>query len=207
MKVKSAVHLITAVRPSQYPEADKPEVAFAGRSNVGKSSMINSLANRKRLAYVGATPGKTRQLNFFCINDEVRLVDLPGYGYAKVSKNERKSWGTLANTYLHGRKNLRLVILLVDIRHKPTDQDLEMTEWLRESGIPFALCAVKSDKIPKGKYQKHVMQILNTLDLPGETPMVIFSSTKKEGVDELWEIIEYHCSDEDIYDEEEDIPD
>jgi len=198
MKIKSAVHEVTAVRQDQYPQADLPEVAFAGRSNVGKSSMINSLSNRKRLAYVGATPGKTRQINFFGINDELRLVDLPGYGYAKVSKSERKSWGALANTYLHHRKNLKLVVHLIDIRHKPTAQDIEMAEWLKESGTPFAVCAVKADKIARGKYKNHVKRIIDVLELPGDTPIVIFSSEKKEGVDELWEIIEYFCfSDED----------
>jgi len=193
MKIRSAVHVTTAVKQNQYPEADKPEVAFAGRSNVGKSSMINSLANRKRLAYVGATPGKTRQLNFFLINDEIQLVDLPGYGYAKVPKAERKSWGALANTYLKNRKTLKLIVHLVDIRHKPTEQDREMTEWFKESGIPFAVCAVKCDKIPKGKYRKHVKQIIDTLELPEDTPLVIFSSASGEGVDYLWEIINYYC--------------
>ncbi|MBN1624493.1 MAG: YihA family ribosome biogenesis GTP-binding protein [Clostridia bacterium] len=193
MKINSAVHVTTAVKQNQYPEADRPEVAFAGRSNVGKSSMINSLVNRKRLAYVGATPGKTRQINFFCVNDEIRLVDLPGYGYAKVAKSESRSWGALTNTYLRNRKTLRLIVLLIDIRHKPTLQDVEMTDWLKESGIPFAVCAVKSDKITRGNYRKHVRQILDTLNLPDETPVVIFSSANKEGVDELWEIIEFYC--------------
>ncbi len=195
MKIKSAVHVTTAVKQNQYPEANLPEVAFAGRSNVGKSSMINSLSNRKRLAYVGSTPGKTRQINFFCINDEIRLVDLPGYGYAKVSKSESKSWGALTNTYLRNRSTLRLIVHLVDIRHKPTTQDIEMTNWLKESNIPFAVCAVKCDKITKGNYRKHVRQILETLQLPGETPVVIFSSSNNEGVDELWEIIEFYCKD------------
>lgn len=193
MKIKSAVHVITAVKPNQYPEAYLPEVAFAGRSNVGKSSMINVLTNRKRLAYVGATPGKTRQINFFSINDELRLVDLPGYGFAKVSKSERKSWGALANTYLHSRKCLKLVVHLLDIRHKPTEQDIEMTEWLKSSGIPYAVCAAKSDKISRGNYRKHIKRILDTLELPEDTPLVIFSSDKRMGIDELWEIIEYYC--------------
>ncbi len=198
MKIKSAEHEITAVRPAQYPEADLPEVAFAGRSNVGKSSMINSLVNRKKLAYVGNTPGKTRQINFFIINDEFRLVDLPGYGYAKVSKAERHSWGKLTNTYLETREQLKLIVHLIDIRHKPSVKDREMADWLVQSGIPYVVCAVKSDKITRGKYRKHISDIISVLDLSQDTPFVIYSAVKKEGVRELWEIIEYFMFDEDI---------
>ena len=201
MKIKSAEHEITAVGPAQYPGEDLPEVAFAGRSNVGKSSMINSLLNRRNLAYVGSTPGKTRQLNFFIINDEFRFVDLPGYGYAKVSKAERYSWGKLANTYLEKRDQLKLIIHLIDIRHKPTVQDKEMSRWLSHSGIPYAVCAVKSDKITRGRYRKHASTIISELDLHPDTPFVIYSSEKKEGVSELWEIIEYF-----LFDEEEEEP-
>jgi GTP-binding protein len=196
MKIKSAEHEITAVGPSQYPGENLPEVAFAGRSNVGKSSMINSLLNRRNLAYVGSTPGKTRQLNFFIINDEFRFVDLPGYGYAKVSKAERHSWGKLANTYLEKREQLKLIVHLIDIRHKPTVQDKEMSRWLSHSGIPYAVCAVKSDKIARGKYRRHASTIISELDLHPDTPFVIYSSEKKEGVSELWEIIEYFLFDE-----------
>jgi GTP-binding protein len=185
MKIKSAEHEITAVKPAQYPEIELPEVAFAGRSNVGKSSMINSLLNRKKLAYVGNTPGKTRQLNFFIVNNEFRLVDLPGYGYAKVSKAEKKSWSNLANTYFDTREQLKLIIHLIDIRHKPSEKDKEMSKWLIHSNIPYAVCAVKSDKISKGQYRKHVMEIINELKLPNDTPFVIYSSQKKEGIEEL----------------------
>lgn len=197
MKIKSAEHEITAVRPAQYPEVDLPEVAFAGRSNVGKSSMINSLLNRKRLAYVGNTPGKTRQLNFFIVNNEFRLVDLPGYGYAKVSKAEKKSWSTLANTYFDTRDQLKLIVHLIDIRHKPSEKDKEMAKWLMHSGIPYAVCAVKSDKITRGKYHKHASSIITELGLHPDTPFVIYSSMKKEGIEELWEIIEHFLFDED----------
>lgn len=192
MKIKSAEHEITAVRPAQYPEAALPEVAFAGRSNVGKSSMINSLLNRKKLAYVGNTPGKTRQLNFFIINNEFRLVDLPGYGYAKVSKAEKQSWSKLANTYFDTRDTLRLIVHLIDIRHKPSEKDREMAKWLIHSNIPYAVCAVKSDKITRGQYKKQASQIIKDLRLPHDTPFVIYSSMKKEGIKELWEVIEYH---------------
>lgn len=196
MKILSAEHEITAVRPAQYPELILPEVAFAGRSNVGKSSMINSLLNRKKLAYVGNTPGKTRQLNFYLVNNEFRLVDLPGYGYAKVSKSEKQSWSKLANTYFDTRKNLRLIVHLIDIRHKPSVQDKEMARWLIESGIPYAVCAVKCDKISKGQYNKHIKEILSVLALPAETPFVIYSSVNKDGIDELWEVIEYYLFDD-----------
>lgn len=197
MKIFNAEHEITAVRPVQYPELVLPEVAFAGRSNVGKSSMINSLLNRKKLAYVGNTPGKTRQLNFYLINNEFRLVDLPGYGYAKVSKAEKQSWSKLANTYFDTRKSLKLIVHLIDIRHKPSVQDKEMSKWLIHSGIPYAVCAVKSDKIAKGQYSKHIKEILSFLALPAETPFVIYSSVKKDGIDELWEVIEYYLFDDD----------
>jgi len=197
MKIKSAEHEITAVRPAQYPELQLPEVAFAGRSNVGKSSMINSLLNRKKLAYVGNTPGKTRQLNFFIVNDAFRLVDLPGYGYAKVSKAEKRSWSKLADTYFDTRENLKLIVHLIDIRHKPSVKDKEMAKWLMHSGIPYAVCAVKSDKITKGKYRKHASDIISVLGLPHDTPFVIYSSMKREGIKELWEIIEYYLFDDD----------
>ncbi len=197
MKIKSAEHEITAVKPAGYPELELPEVAFAGRSNVGKSSMINSLLNRKKLAYVGNTPGKTRQINFFIINDEFRFVDLPGYGYAKVSKAEKHSWSKLANTYLETRKQLKLIVHLIDIRHKPTVKDKDMTDWLMQSGIPYAVCAVKSDKISRGKYKKNVTDIISVLDLPPDTPFVIYSSMKKEGIKELWEVIEYYLFNDD----------
>ena len=192
MKIKSSEHEITAVRPAQYPEEGLPEVAFAGRSNVGKSSMINSLLNRKKLAYVGNTPGKTRQLNFFIVNNEFRLVDLPGYGYAKVSKAEKESWSKLANTYFDTRENLRLIVHLIDIRHKPSEKDREMSKWLIHSNIPYAVCAVKSDKLSRGQYKKQATQIIKELNLPHDTPFVIYSSTKREGIKELWDIIEYH---------------
>ncbi len=192
MKIKSAEHEITAVRPAQYPEESLPEVAFAGRSNVGKSSMINSLLNRKKLAYVGNTPGKTRQLNFFIVNNEFRLVDLPGYGYANVSKTDKQSWSKLANTYFDTRENLRLIVHLIDIRHKPSEKDRDMAKWLIHSNIPYAVCAVKSDKITRGQYQKHVKEIIKELRLPHDTPFVIYSSMNNEGVDDLWDIIEYH---------------
>lgn len=196
MKIKKAEHEATAVWAEQYPEAELPEVAFAGRSNVGKSSMINSLLNRRNLAYVGNTPGKTRQINFFIVNDEFRLVDLPGYGYAKVSKAERASWRKLTDTYFDNRDELRLIVHLIDIRHKPTAQDKEMSQWLRHSDIPYAVCAVKSDKISRGQYRKHASLIIRELDLHPDTPFVIYSSEKKEGTRDLWEIIEYFLFDE-----------
>ncbi|MFO7612949.1 MAG: ribosome biogenesis GTP-binding protein YihA/YsxC [Clostridia bacterium] len=195
MKINEARHEATAVRPQQYPEGNLPEAAFAGRSNVGKSSIINAIVNRKRLAYVGATPGKTRQINFYNVNDEFRLVDLPGYGYAKVSKAEKKSWGSLADTYLENREQLKLIILMIDIRHKPSAQDKDMAHWLTQSGIPYAVCAVKSDKITRGSYRSHAIEIIRELELARETPFAICSATKKQGIEELRNIIENYLFD------------
>ena len=133
MVIKKAEIIISAVEPSQYPNTGWPEIALAGRSNVGKSSLINALVNRKALARVGNTPGKTRIINFYNINDSISLVDLPGYGYAKVSREEKMSWGRLAETYLNSRKNLNMILLLVDIRHDPTPDDVIMMNYIKET--------------------------------------------------------------------------
>ena len=156
MKVKNPKYELTAVKPDQYPSTTVPEVAFVGRSNVGKSSIINTLLNRKNLARVGQTPGKTRQINFYNIDDTLFFVDLPGYGYAKVSKEERKSWGKLAETYLHIRDQLRLIIMLVDIRHKPTADDRLMYEWICTTGIPHLVVATKEDKVKRSQRNNFV---------------------------------------------------
>jgi GTP-binding protein len=183
----------TAVKPLQYPADKLPEVAFVGRSNVGKSAIINTLTRRKKLAYVGSTPGKTRVVNFYRVNDCVRLVDLPGYGYAKVSGSERKSWSGLAGGYLSDRENLKLIVFLVDIRHKPSALDVEMAEWIRTNGMPHVLCITKSDKLAKGRQKTAVSQVIKALKPSGDTPLVVFSSKSGEGREGLWEIISLFC--------------
>ncbi len=146
MKIKSSDFLISAVSPSQYPEEPLPEIAFAGRSNVGKSSLLNMLINRKNLARTSSTPGKTQTINFYSIDDLFRFVDLPGYGYARVSKSQKNAWAKTIETYLNTSENLLEVIQLVDIRHKPSEQDKEMYKWILECGFNGIVIATKLDK-------------------------------------------------------------
>ena len=190
MIIKKAEFIITAVEPNQYPENGWPEIALAGRSNVGKSSIINTLLNRKALARVGNTPGKTRVINFYNVNDELMLVDLPGYGYAKVSKEEKKSWGKLAETYLTTRKSLKIMLLLVDIRHEPTDDDILMLKYIRDSGRKVAVVATKADKLNRTEYKKHIDIIRDCLSIDDTIPIIPFSSTKRIGIDDVWENID-----------------
>ena len=190
MKIKKAdLEKVAALR-EQYPDMDLPEIAFVGRSNVGKSSMINAMLNRKSLAKTSSTPGKTRTINFYRVNDDLRLVDLPGYGYAKVSKKEKGSWSSIINTYLNHRENLIEVILLVDARHEPTDQDKQMFEAIRQIGYSGIVIATKADKISKSKYNKSANIIAKKLGMEVKENIIFFSSTNKEYVDELWEIFE-----------------
>jgi GTP-binding protein len=187
LNINNARYELTAVRPDQYPASNVPEVAFVGRSNVGKSSIINALLNRKNLAKTGATPGKTRQINFYNIDDALYFVDLPGYGYAKVSKGEKHSWGKLADTYLLTRKQVKLIIMLVDIRHTPTEDDKLMFQWIKSSGISHIIVASKSDKIQKSKIAKNVSEIKKFFGT--DEAVLPFSSEKKQGRDELWQVI------------------
>lgn len=190
MIVKKAEFIITAVEPVQYPQNGWPEIALAGRSNVGKSSLINSLVNRKSLARVGNTPGKTRVINFYNINDALMLVDLPGYGFAKVSKEEKKSWGKLAETYLNTRKSISVIILLVDIRHEPSEDDRMMLDYIVASGRDVVVVATKADKIGRSEYKKQMDLIRTCLELDEKTPVIPFSSMKRIGIEEVWETIE-----------------
>lgn len=195
MLIKSAEYELTAVKPQQYPEGDLPEAVFVGRSNVGKSSMINALCNRKSMARTSSTPGKTRQINFYNVNNELRLVDLPGYGYASVSKSEVVKWRGFIENYLTKRVQLKLVIQLIDIRHLPTKDDVEMFQWLKERDIPYCICGVKTDKISKLRYMENARKIINKLEPEPDTPFVLFSSQKNMGVNELWDVIEYYLKD------------
>lgn len=178
---------------STLPVNDKPEVAFAGKSNVGKSSLINALMNRKAYARASATPGKTQTINFYNINDGLYLVDLPGYGYARVSEKEKEQWGKMIERYLHGSAQLRAVFLLIDIRHEPSANDRMMYKWVVEQGYQPVIIATKLDKIKRSQVQKHVKMLKEGLSLIPGTKVIPFSSTTKQGRDEIWELIEREC--------------
>ena len=180
---------------SPLPKNGKPEIAFAGKSNVGKSSLINALMNRKAYARISATPGKTQTINFYNINDVMYLVDLPGYGYAKVSEKERAQWGKLIEGYLHGSEQLKAVFLLIDIRHEPSANDKMMYQWVVEQGFQPVIIATKLDKIKRSQVQKHLKMLRDGLKLLPGTKMIPFSSATKQGRDEIWELIEteYLC--------------
>ena len=175
---------------SKLPENDKLEVAFAGRSNVGKSSLINALMNRKPYARTSQQPGKTQTINFYNINELLYFVDLPGYGYAKVSQDTVKKWGKMIDGYLHQSKVLRLVFLLVDIRHKPNQNDIQMYEWCVNYGFNPIIIATKSDKIKRSQLQKQIKQIKDALQVVDGTPVIPFSALNKSGRDEIWEYID-----------------
>ena len=181
--------LLSATNKSHYPQDDIPEVALAGRSNVGKSSFINTMLNRKNLARTSGKPGKTQLLNFFNIDDKLRFVDVPGYGYARVSKKEREKWGKMIEEYLTTRENLRAVVSLVDLRHEPSADDVQMYEFLKYYEIPVILVATKADKIPRGKWNKHESMIKKKLDFDKSDTFIIFSSVNKTGVEEAWTAI------------------
>jgi len=191
MIVKKAELVAVAVKISQYPADDKKEIAFAGRSNVGKSSLLNLLVNRKNLARVSASPGKTRTINFYEINDSFRIVDLPGYGYAKVSKSVTESWGEMIESYLAGRKGLVKVIQLVDIRHVPSAQDVQMYQWLKHYGFDGIVVATKSDKISRNEMARSISEIRKTLGLSSEDKVIPVSSLKRTGCDELLEELDH----------------
>ena len=183
---------------STLPENDKPEIAFAGKSNVGKSSLINALMNRKSYARIAATPGKTQTINFYNINDVMYLVDLPGYGYAKVSEKEKEQWGRLIERYLHSSARLKAVFLLIDIRHEPSANDKMMYRWIVDQGYEPVIIATKLDKIKRSQIQKHIKMIREGLSLVPGTKVIPFSSSTKQGREEIWELIETRISSEDI---------
>ncbi len=190
MIIKNSKHEITAVKQGQYPTNNLPEVTFVGRSNVGKSSIINSLLNRRNLARVGGTPGKTRVINFFNVDDLLYFVDLPGYGYAKASKEDQKAWGQFVETYFRNSKNIKLIISLIDIRHKPTNDDIMMHEWIKKEGLPCIVIATKSDKISRSQIKPSLNEIRKVLDLGEDTVVVPFSATKNQGKEEVLDQIE-----------------
>jgi GTP-binding protein len=192
MKVNDAEFIISAVGPDQYPTDALPEIALAGRSNVGKSSLINRLINRKNLARTSSQPGKTQTLNYYRITGpeaSLYFVDVPGYGYAKVSMSLRQQWGRMIERYLMEREALKLVILIVDLRHPPSKDDIAMYDWLAHYDKPICIVATKADKVPKSKWQKHLKVIRETLMVRGGHPIVLFSSETGLGKDELWKLL------------------
>ncbi|MFC6458073.1 ribosome biogenesis GTP-binding protein YihA/YsxC [Paenibacillus vulneris] len=190
MKVNQAEFIISAVGPNQYPADALPEIALAGRSNVGKSSLINRMIQRKNLARTSSKPGKTQQLNYYKINQDLFFVDLPGYGYAQVSKSKREIWGKFIEIYLLHREFLKLVLLVIDLRHPPSKDDQAMYAWLKHNGVPLCVVTTKADKISKGQWQKHVKIVKETLQMDKNDPFVLFSSELGIGKDELWGVIE-----------------
>ncbi|MGT2887410.1 ribosome biogenesis GTP-binding protein YihA/YsxC [Streptococcus didelphis] len=192
LNTHNASILLSAANKSHYPQDDIPEIALAGRSNVGKSSFINTILGRKNLARTSGKPGKTQLLNFFNIDDKIRFVDVPGYGYAKVSKTERARWGKMIEEYLTSRENLRAVVSLVDLRHQPSTEDVQMYDFLKYYEIPVIIVATKADKIPRGKWNKHESIIKKKLNFEASDHFIIFSSVDRVGVDQAWETILDH---------------
>lgn len=187
---------------SALPDNQLPEVAFAGKSNVGKSSLINALMNRKSLARTSAQPGKTQTINFYNINKEIYLVDLPGYGYAKASEKEREAWGGMIENYLNSSEKLRAVFLLVDIRHKPSANDKQMFEWMEYVGYDPIVIATKMDKIKRSQIDKHVKMVREGLGADKETIIVPFSAETKQGREMIWDFMDQVIENEQDYEEE-----
>lgn len=185
MIIKKAELEAVAVKRSGYPEDSMPEIAFAGRSNVGKSSLLNLLTSRKSLARVSGSPGKTRTINFYRINDEFRIVDLPGYGYAKISRSVSENWGQMMEEYFQNRQGLRKVVQLVDVRHMPSVQDIQMYEYLRHYGLDGLVVATKADKVSSNELAKCLKVIKTTLKLGQEDLVIPVSALKKKGCDDL----------------------
>ena len=185
---------------SQLPDNQLPEIAFAGKSNVGKSSLINALMNRKSYARISATPGKTQTINFYNINEELYLVDLPGYGYAKVSEQEKAKWGKLIERYLHGSAQLKAVFLLIDIRHDPSANDKMMYDWIVENGYHPVIIATKLDKIKRSQTAKQVKLIRDALGMGKDGVLIPFSAETKQGREEIWAYLERYLGQEETPD-------
>ncbi len=188
---------------SKIPENDKMEIAFAGKSNVGKSSLINALMNRKSLARTSAQPGKTQTINFYNINDELYFADLPGYGYAKVSQAEKEKWGKMIEKYLNQSKMLRAVFLLIDIRHEPSANDKQMYDWIMSNGFHPIIIATKLDKINRSQIQKHVKMVKQGLGVDKDTIVIPFSAETKQGRDEIYALIDEMLAEVNALEEEE----
>ena len=190
MKVHNVEMIMSAVRPEQYPIEGYPEFALAGRSNVGKSSFINKMIGRKSLARTSSKPGKTQTLNFYKIEEQLFFVDVPGYGYAKISKSTSAKFGPMIDEYITSREVLKAVIQIVDLRHPPSAEDCNMYDFLVNFEIPAIVIATKADKIPRGKWEKHKKIVRDRLQMRIDDPLLVFSSEKGIGMDEAWSLIE-----------------
>ena len=197
MNIHNVEMLISAVSPKQYPPIDLPEIALAGRSNVGKSSFINKLLNRNNFARTSSKPGKTATLNFYEVDQTFRFVDLPGYGYAQVSKEEKKRWASMIETYLNCRENLAMTLLIVDGRHKPTQDDMGMIRWIRSRHGWAAVIVTKCDKVKKSQLQENLNQIMDCLELQEDDVIIPFSGETGLGKEDAWDLIYDLCEIED----------
>ena len=198
MEVHNVDLTISAVSDEQYPKTNIPEIALVGRSNVGKSSLTNVLINRRNFAHTSSQPGKTQTLNFYDVEDKVYFVDVPGYGYAKVSKKERERFGKMIEQYLTQREQLRGVIQLVDARHEPTPDDVNMYNWLQYYNIPTLIVGTKIDKVKRSAWNRQLSLIKKTLDVESSTPIILFSATEKKGKDDVWQWIEERMGNEQV---------
>jgi GTP-binding protein len=194
MKITSAEFIKSAVWPAQYPPATMPEIAFVGRSNVGKSSLMNTLVGRKKLAKTSNTPGRTQLINFFDINGAISFVDLPGYGFAKVSQSVKKDWGNMIETYQRERQNLAMVIFILDIRRDPSDDDLSLRAWLEEYHIPYISILTKVDKLSNNQTLGRKKLIEKALGADTQKKTILFSAKTQKGKEELWQFLENHLS-------------
>ena len=194
MKINDVELVISAVRESQYPTDNKKEFLLIGRSNVGKSSFINTIINRKSFARTSATPGKTQTLNFYKVNDEFYLVDAPGYGFAKVRNNLKKKFGLIIENYLKLRENLQMVFLLIDFRHRPTEDDILMYDYLKYYNIPVTIVCTKIDKVSKNNHEKNKKAVLKELKLESDKDIILFSSITKNGKNEIYDEIEKYLN-------------
>jgi GTP-binding protein len=191
MKINTAEFLVSAVTPESYPRQLLPEVAFAGRSNVGKSSLINTLVHRKNLVKTSSTPGKTQAINFFCVNERFLFVDLPGYGYARVPPEVQARWRPMIETYLRRRENLRAVVHIVDLRHTPTAQDQQLRTWLMHQNMAVVVVATKADQVKRAQRAASLAEIRRSLSMREEEPVVLFSAQSHEGRLQLWQQLEH----------------
>ena len=194
MKVNNVSLAAVGVKMSQYPDDGKPEVAFAGKSNVGKSTLINGMIGRRALARTSSQPGKTRTINFYDVENQLYIVDLPGYGYAKAPKSEIEKWGKMIEDYLYKREALKAIVLLVDIRHEPGENDRLMYNWLKHYDYDIIVAATKKDKLKRSQVDKQISVIRKTFQMNSEDILVPFSGETKDGVEELWDILERYFS-------------
>jgi GTP-binding protein len=197
MLIKSSQFITSAVKPSQYPAPSFPEVAFAGRSNVGKSSLLNALVNRKNLVKTSKTPGRTQLINFFLVNQSLSLVDLPGYGYAKVPKAVKRTWGPMIETYLSERKTLTSVVLILDIRRLPKEHEFNFIDWLTGQHLPCIPILTKADKLSKTRQMKQRFSIAKLLGMDPDR-LILFSAKNRSGLTEVWHTIEHHLEDREL---------